>query len=99
MVGHLHQSKGNLEDVALSRKVQKATHYATRPLCAVLEERLLLLAVITQTRHCANSREVQKEKFRKFRIPARPDDTREPVSQKQGALSVAVCGSFDNVWI
>lgn len=63
-MGHLHQSKGDLEDVALSRKVQKATHYAARPLCAILEERLLLLAIIAQTRHCAKSREVQNKSLR-----------------------------------
>lgn len=81
-MGHLHQSKGDLEDVALSRKVQKATHYAARPLCAVLEERLLPLAVIAQTRHCANP-QVQKEKFRKLGILGRLDNMRGLMSQAQ----------------
>lgn len=51
---NLHQSKGDLKDVPLSRKVQKPAYYAAPPLCAVLKERLLLLAVITHTRHYAH---------------------------------------------
>lgn len=99
-MGHLHQSKGDLEDVALSRKVQKASHYATRPLCAVLEEGLLLLAVITQTRHRARFTGSAKEKsLRKSKISGRPDDTRRPASQKHPVLKTEVCGSFDDVWI
>jgi hypothetical protein len=59
----LHQPKSDLEDVALSGKVQETTHYAARLLLAVLEERLFLLVVIAETnqaesRHCAGELEV-----------------------------------------